>query len=248
MTKRDQLIDQYEDAVFALVMDKIAASEGEKYLTLNKQLKDDPAAEVPEGVRRRAERTIVKALRKSKVLSVVRTFSNVVNKVAVFFLVVSMVFATAFTASADFRASTYRFVMRVFDDHFEYGYENKAGLNNGAIAYTAFELGWIPEGYNLINQFCDDISYHVVYQDKQGNVMSAWLISLSSFGEVSADAENTIISHEIINGYEVTVFYNDCLQAVIQIPESNQVVHIYAPSVGFSYEVLIKTIEYLKLF
>ena len=36
MTKREQLIEQYEDAAFALVMDKIAASEGEKYLRLNR--------------------------------------------------------------------------------------------------------------------------------------------------------------------------------------------------------------------
>ena len=45
MTKREQLRERYEEAAFALAMDKIAASEGENYLKLNSRLKGDPAAE-----------------------------------------------------------------------------------------------------------------------------------------------------------------------------------------------------------
>lgn len=248
MTKHEQLIERYEDSAFALVMDNIAVAEGEKYLNLNQQLKKDPMAEVPESVNRRSEKTINRAFRKAKAISAAKTSCKMINRVAVAFLIVSLTFATAFSASADFRASTYRFVMKVFDDHFEYSYEDAAGFNYEVKSYTAFKLGWVPEGYDLINQFCDDISYQVIYQDKQGNVLSAWLMSLSSFGQVSADAENTIISHEIINSYDVTVFYNECLQAVIQIPESTQVVHIIVSSDDFPCEALIQAIENINLY
>lgn len=245
MTKREQLIEQYEDAVFALAMDKIAASEGEKYLKLNRQLKDDPTAEVPESVRRRAERTIVKTFRKSRAMSVARIFSNVVNKVAMLFLVISTIFATAFTASPDFRAATYSFVMKVFDDHFVYSFLDKPERIESE-QFTHFELGWMPEGYDLFYQSSDNISYQVVYKDEQGNIISAWLMSLSSFGQVSADADNAILSQDSVNGYDVTIFYNDCIQAVIQIPASHQVIHLFASSSEFPRETLNKIIENLK--
>ena len=49
MTKREQLIEQYEDALFALLMDSVAEEEGKKAIELNERLKADPEAEVPRG-------------------------------------------------------------------------------------------------------------------------------------------------------------------------------------------------------
>ena len=58
MTKREQLIEQYEDALFALLMDSVAEEEGKKAIELNERLKADPEAEVPAEVRRRCEKLI----------------------------------------------------------------------------------------------------------------------------------------------------------------------------------------------
>ena len=247
MTKREQLIDQYEDAAFALVMDKIAVSEGEKYLRLNSQLKDDPTAEVPEIVRRRAERTIGKAFRKARTASGAKTFFNVVNKVAVFFLVISMVFATAFTASADFRASTYSFVMKVFDDHFEYGFENKLVKHNVTNPYTTFELGWVPDGYSFVEKASDSSSYRESYQDKEGNSLMIWLVELGVSGIDSIDNENATIYQETINGYNVTIFEKGYYYATVPIPESLQVLQIIATSHELSVNFINRIIEALVL-
>ena len=45
MTKREQLIEQYEDALFALLMDSVAEEEGKKAIELNERLKADPEAD-----------------------------------------------------------------------------------------------------------------------------------------------------------------------------------------------------------
>ena len=50
MTRRENLRDQYEDALFALLMDDLAWQEGERLLELNERLKNDPDADVPEEV------------------------------------------------------------------------------------------------------------------------------------------------------------------------------------------------------
>lgn len=58
MTDHEGLMEQYEDALFALLMEGVAEAEGEKALLLNEELKKDPNAEVPEAVRKRCEKTI----------------------------------------------------------------------------------------------------------------------------------------------------------------------------------------------
>ena len=61
MTQKEQLWENYEDAVFAILMDAVAEQEGEKGLQLMEELEHDPSAQVPEEVQRRAEKTIRKA-------------------------------------------------------------------------------------------------------------------------------------------------------------------------------------------
>lgn len=61
MTQKEQLWENYEDAVFAILMDAVAEQEGEKGLQLMEELEHDPSAQVPEEVQRKAEKTIRKA-------------------------------------------------------------------------------------------------------------------------------------------------------------------------------------------
>ncbi|MGN9096098.1 hypothetical protein [Flintibacter porci] len=58
MANRETRKEQYEDALFALLMDEMAQEDGKELLRLNEQLKQDPGAAVPEAVQRRCERVI----------------------------------------------------------------------------------------------------------------------------------------------------------------------------------------------
>ncbi len=246
MTKRERLMDQYEDAAFALVMDEIAASEGEEYLKLNRRLKDDPAAAVPESARRRAQRAVGRAFRKARAASAAKCFCRAATRAAVLFLILSAVFGIALTASAGFRASAYRFVTRVFDDHFEYSFEG-GGEDGEAKPYTAFHLGWLPEGYLFCQGGQGPVSYSETYQNLDGEYLNVALASLSSTGVDYIDAEGAVLRQETVKGYEVTIFYKDYLQAVIPLPESRQMLHLLASSSEFPLEALIKIIENMTL-
>ena len=46
MTNREKLQDQYEDALFALLMDDLAWREGVRLLEENERLKNDPDAKI----------------------------------------------------------------------------------------------------------------------------------------------------------------------------------------------------------
>ena len=47
MTRREKLQEQYEDALFALLMDDLAVEEGKKAYEENERLKADSSFEVP---------------------------------------------------------------------------------------------------------------------------------------------------------------------------------------------------------
>ena len=58
MTHHEKLVERYEDALFALMMEDVAETEGEKLQELNEQLKRNPAAEIPKELDERCIRTI----------------------------------------------------------------------------------------------------------------------------------------------------------------------------------------------
>ena len=57
MTRREILMEQYEDARFALLMDAVAESQGQKAIEENRRLRDSGELEVPASVHQRC-RTI----------------------------------------------------------------------------------------------------------------------------------------------------------------------------------------------
>ncbi|MCI9402468.1 MAG: hypothetical protein HFF04_02195 [Oscillospiraceae bacterium] len=66
MKSREQLREEYEDALFALMMDYAAQAEGERLLAENEALKHNPAAQVPEHLDQRCLQTIQMAFQKKK--------------------------------------------------------------------------------------------------------------------------------------------------------------------------------------
>lgn len=66
MTQKEQLWENYEDAVFAILMDAVAEQEGEKGLQLMEELEHDPSAQVPEEVQKKGRKDHPKSLRRQK--------------------------------------------------------------------------------------------------------------------------------------------------------------------------------------
>lgn len=55
MKLREQLQEEYEDTLFALMMDYVAQTEGKRLLEENERLKNDPSAQLPEDLDRRCQ-------------------------------------------------------------------------------------------------------------------------------------------------------------------------------------------------
>lgn len=155
MTNREKLMKEYEDALFALLMDEVAQAEGEKALRLNQQLLADPDAAVPGRVQRRCEKTIRNAFAKQSIRRVGHTTKKMIQRVSVAAMLGMLLFTTAFAVSEDFRITTRNTVIQVFDDRTQLTFAgtsttDRQNERKDDLDYRYnIALDWLPEGYEL---------------------------------------------------------------------------------------------------
>ena len=116
MTKHEKLQEQYEDALFALLMEEFAAEEGKSALEENERLKRDPAFDVPPDVRQRCLKTIAKTCTKQSLRRTGKSFCKVFTKVAVVATLCMLLFTTAIAVSPTLRANTFNLIISTFEE------------------------------------------------------------------------------------------------------------------------------------
>lgn len=126
MNEDERLYEQYEDAFFALLMNRVAEANGKELMQKNEELLADPNAAVPETLSKRCLRTIEKAYRKSQWKAAAKKVTQVLNRVALWILVPLFLFGTAFAASETVRIKTLNFLITNFEFGTEFRIENSA--------------------------------------------------------------------------------------------------------------------------
>lgn len=196
MTRHEQLQEQYEEALFALLMDGMASTKGKKALLKNEELKNNPQAAVPKDVERRCLRTIRRNFSVLTVRSVGHVAKNLISRVSVGVLLMVLLVSVAFAASPAFRISTLNFLIQTFDEYTSFGPVSANNTSLPTIAAT-----WLPTGYQLEEQYWNSVKTTSTYCTPDGNEI---FISVTDVidGEYNVDTENAEIGTEIINGYE----------------------------------------------
>lgn len=241
MTKRDILREQYEDALFALLMDEVAVSEGEKAINENERLKADPNFIILEEANKKCERLISTYFRRKTVRAVGRSFSRVVGKVAVVALAAMLLFTTAFAVSPVFRAHTLNLVVETFYDRTNFQFTEAGPAVKDVNATTE---GWIPEGYALESQTEDSMSKRIVYSSETGGELKVSVFHGS--GLLSIDTEDAAVKNIYIQEKSAVVSEKN---GVIQITWADEVANLFVSVQGnaVSEEDLIKFAENLNL-
>lgn len=153
MKTHRELLDNYYEASWALAMEQVAVRQGERAKELQKQLEEDPEAEVPQHTVRRC-RT---AIRRAFAPSMGRRVRGVLTKV----LVAAVLCAAMTTAACAFSPQFREFLSEIFSHvaqtftaiTFRNPQEEDVGASQGKIIYTGYgiELEWLPEGYEYVD-------------------------------------------------------------------------------------------------
>lgn len=243
MTRQEFLMDRYEDALFSLMMDKVATQEGEKALLEKERLQEEPESIIPETLHRKCLKTISHYYAKKNAKATRKTVSNIISKIAIIALIGVLTFTIAFASSPTFRANTLNFVMETFDDHIEIrmGTSEKVAIEDLKITIDP-----LPNNCELIESSCSRNSRMVVYQINGEGVLKICL--LPEHEVLNYDNEDAVYSSMSIADREALVFeaeeYSQ-IEILWHIPDYGIYCRLMATSID--WEALTNIFENLSI-
>lgn len=246
MTRKERLREQYEDALFALIMEEAAEAEGQKALEENRRLRDSGLA-IPDGLRQRCHRAIAKGFAGQELRRVGRGVSRVVTKVALVALVGMLLLTTVFAASEDFRVKTLNLALEIFEDHTEITLTPDESIIASSVDSVVPQLtaGWLPDGFALVEEGENSAMAWKDFQNEEaGTQISITVFNLRT-GRMSVDTEDAEMLPVQINGADAFII-NDTEDEIIQIIWQEDAASewlIYVVGMGVSEEMLMKTAE-----
>ena len=247
MTRKERLREQYEDALFALIMEEAAEAEGQKALEENRQLRDSGELAIPDGLRQRCHRAIAKGFAGQELRRVGRGVSRVVTKVALVALVGMLLLTTVFAASEDFRVKTLNLALEIFEDHTEITLTPDESIIASSVDSVVPQLtaGWLPDGFALVEEGENSAMAWKEFQNEEaGTQISITVFNLRT-GRMSVDTEDAEMLPVQINGADAFII-NDTEDEIIQIIWQEDAASewlIYVVGMGVSEEMLMKTAE-----
>lgn len=211
MNRREKLIDNYEDALFAVLMDKVAEEEGAKLREENRRLKEDPNAEVPEHVDAVARQTIRNAFAEKNRRSASRRLGRILNRVAVALCIFCLLFVTAYAAFPEVQLRTLNLLIQSSDVASKFiltkgdedtGLSDKRSDGIIICGYSVPDLSSV--GFSVADRSEDKHGGWVKLESGRGETVR---ISISKGGTEYIDIENLSNTEEFNNNGYVGMIY-----------------------------------------
>lgn len=213
MTRREMLMEQYENALFALLMDEVAESEGRKAIEENERLKERGEPVISDTSRQRCMKTIARKTTQQDVKRYGRVASRIITKVAVAALVAMLLFTTAFASSESFRIKTLNFVIDTFDDRTRISLVEESVEPTPQDGVPEISVGWLPNGFDLIDAGNDGTSVWCQYEAEDGAMISVFAIDLT-VGGWAIDTETAEIHSIEVRGKEAHIIEDSSITQI----------------------------------
>lgn len=231
MTKQEMLYEQYNDALFRLLMHSVAQRQGQQYQEENQALKAQEGGP-SETAKRRCLRTISRQVRRDHARAAARTASRVLSKAAVVMLLVISCLTAAFAVSPVFRSDALRWAVATFGDHAEYRFNQ----TEGGVQYQGIEVGWLPEGYELVESRTANRMTSQLYIELSDGLEQSVKIQVMNFSDAGifkVDTEADQVYQVSVQNTLATVIQREgSIQLTWMYPESNCIVMLYGDNIS----------------
>ena len=244
IARREDLLEQLEETVFALMMEEVVRVEGRKALEENERLKADESFVVPEETYRKGLYTIKSHFSKNTKQTAMRTMSKLISRVAVIVLILLLLFTTAFATIPELRTKTLNLIMEVFDDRtrIEFGeVEQRASVSESESDHL---VGWVPEGFELVDKGETEFTIRETYENLHGATIEVCISLAAPIWEL--DTENAAVEDTVVNGVSATmIFKRDTIQLVCPMVKSERVCYVKGAEV--TEDIIIRVAESVVL-
>lgn len=244
MTRREKLLDEYEDSLFALIMDEFAEEEGKRLLEENERLKQDPNANIPIDTNKRCLRTISKTFARKRHQEVRTIFSKALNNVAVFVLAIIIMYGTAYAAFSEVRVQTLNFLIAVSDVSTRLTLVSVGDSPNSISTDKKLLYGYripnLPDEFVLEDEEISRKSSWVQYIDENdGNVGIVFSVTLGNGTVLNIDSEDAASIQKVeIHGFDgLLIEKNDRIDVVWGDTDHDALISVF--SNGMDRETVI---------
>lgn len=204
MTRHEQLVENYENALFELLMDGVAEREGEQIEKENEQLKNDPDLAIPPELDKRCMASIKKVCRRRRSEQFGRKAYGVLSKVAVVVLVVLVLFTSAYAAFPSVRAGIMNLIIEVSDVATTLRMEDTMPadlMSGGEKSLGHYTYGGIPNEFTLMSSNETRKTSRDYYENGVGEYISI-SIAQGETSQLKVNTENAVSVSEItVAGY-----------------------------------------------
>lgn len=227
MTENKDLYEQYEEAFFAMLMDKIADAEGAELIKQNRILQADPAAAVPAETTKRCLRLIRHQYHKAQRQRTARHSMRIITRIAVALMCLLVLYAVAFAASETVRVNTLNFLVQELDVGTQYLFpgDEVAVENEDELIPDILDAisKAVPSSFTLISSEENIFERVFQFQNENGNEIYVQIWNLyDSAASATIDTEDADVQYQTIEGQDVMIvskFYTNQVYQVVWVDE-----------------------------
>ena len=250
MKQSDQLLEDYEDAFFAILMNEVAMQEGERYEKLNQELCEDSSFEIPQTTNQRCLQTINRYFNRYRRRTALRSVARIFHFVSIIIVVSTLIFTAAFAISEDFRVVTRNLLIAVNEQYTDFRMKTGISSDNTSEAnisgqssnsediekyFEHFVVGWIPEGFHLVRNEYDAWAH---FENDEGEWIQ--ILFADDTTAVQLDTEGADVSNSNISGLPAVIVEKNGRNSVLLIDETSGFFYLVITSSGVDLETSIE--------
>ncbi len=214
--KKQKLLEQYDDAAFALLMDEYAEAEGARLMA---EFEAAQAAgqvpEMPAELDEQCRRMIRRDRAKKRGIRAARSFRKVAVKAAVAVLVFIGLMTTVVMSVDALRIPVLNFIVEHYEKYSKidlYPTENQIPPDSPGTNPTDFLIQFLPEGYASVYYYDNEGLITSGYQNPDGATI--FLDMIPGTAVYQFDTENASYEYVEIEDIEIILIEKDGYQAV----------------------------------
>lgn len=222
MSQNNDLMEQYEDAMFAILMDHVAQAEGQRALEENQRLKEDPNATVPDSVQKQCKKCIRNAFAAKTRKMLAGVLWRGIHIAAIVVLLLAATMAVSFAAFPTLRANVINTILDSYDTHTDFSFTSES--EGSASPELAISVGWLPEGFELTEEnYIFDRSCKIFEKDSATRIVIQKYIPTES--SISIDTEDAKITPVKMHDYDATLIEKENEARIIWLDTRQNIVY-----------------------
>ncbi len=243
MDQNDKLREEYEEALFRLLMAKAAQAEGEEIEQEIERLKNDPYFTVPRETDRKCEKALKKALSRGGLRSRLKKAGRVFQKAAVAVSLLLVVAVTAYAAIPRVRDRVLELVVETSDVDSRLSFTDvEYDPDNVLMGYVITAL---PEGFEKTYEIVEEKAGTMEYMN--GDDVIYFDVRVGNESTLSSHDKDDESTKEIkVNGYDALfTLVNDGRMNVVWVDTENTVLFELS-SVGLEENEVLNMAESVR--